>query len=41
MLQLQHKNLQHTIKDEQREIIQGNFYQKELSKVSSQWIRLQ
>ena len=31
----------YTIKDEQREIIQGNFYQKELNKVSSQWIRLQ
>ena len=31
----------YTIKDEQDEIIQGKFYQKELIKVSQQWIRLQ
>ena len=30
-----------TIKDEQDEIIQGKFYQKELIKVIWQWIRLQ
>ena len=31
----------YTIKDEQGEVIQGNFYQKELIKVIQQWIRLQ
>ena len=31
----------YTIKDEQDEIFQGKFYQKELLKVVSQWIRLQ
>ena len=30
-----------TIKDEQEEIIQGKFYQKELIKVFEQWTRLQ
>ena len=31
----------YTIKDEQGEVIQGKFYQKELIKVIKQWIRLQ
>ena len=31
----------YTIKDEQDEIIQGNFYPKELIKAIQQWIRLQ
>ena len=31
----------YTIKNEQEEIIQGKFHQKELIKVNSQWIRLQ
>ena len=31
----------YTIKDEQGEVIQGKFYQKELLKVVSQWNRLQ
>ena len=31
----------YTIRDEQGEIIQGKFYQKELIKVIKQWIHLQ
>ena len=31
----------YTIKDEQGEVIQGKFYQKELIKVKYQWVRLQ
>ena len=31
----------HTLKDEQVEVIQGKFYQKELIKVIQQWIHLQ
>ena len=31
----------YTIKDEQSEVIQGKFYQKELNKIIQQWFRLQ